>query len=336
MFSIVLLFGACDALGSAPTAVPPTATATPITDIRFIPTAVPAGLPANPLQMVMLPVSSSLYIEPEVTVEPEIGEVVLPADSTQAELDLEEAILKYSSVTVDIIPAKSPADVLEALCNVTENVSAVWVDGVSFTAALAQNCGEPIYIAQKRINNRLQNGEAGVVILNRNLGSTQLSALYTRTFCRFAVDDFYSWLLPLMVFRANNIDPTNFGEFVEYDNAEDLVNAVASGDCAGAGLSSLVYEDIVDGDEELSDDISVSFASPQIPFAVLMYPVEMQLGIRVSLTEGLKRLVDDDDDSELLRSFLGQDDLQVVELEDFADYDAFIDEVGLDFSILGN
>jgi len=316
--------------------VPPTATATPITDIRFAPTEVPAGLPENPLQMVMQPVSSSLYVEPEVTVEPEIGEVILPVSSTQAELDLEEAILNYSSVTVDIVPAANPADVLRALCDASEQTSAVWVDGVSFTAALAQNCGEPIYVVEKRINNQLETGEAGVVIINRNLGSTQLSALNSRTFCRFAVDDFYSWLLPLMVFRANNVDPTRFETVNDYDDAQEMVEAVASGECAGAGLSSIVYNDIIEDDEAISDNISVSFASPPIPFAVLMYPVEMQLGIRVSLTEGLQRLVDDDDDSELLRPFLGQDNLRVVKLEDFAEYDAFLDDVGLDFSILGN
>ena len=296
----------------------------------------PAGLPGNPLQMVMQPVSSSLYIAPEVTVEPGIGEVMLPASSTQAELDLEQAILKYSSVTVDIVPAANPADVLRALCDASERVSAVWVDGVSFTAALAQNCGEPIYIVEKRIDNQRETGEAGVVIINRNLGSTQLSVLNSRTFCRLGINDFYSWILPLMIFRANNIDTTRFETVVDYDDPQAMVEAVASGECSGAGISSIVYNDIVDDNEELSDDISVSFSSPAIPFAVLMYPVKMQLGIRVSLTEGLLRLVDDDDDSELLRPFLGQDNLQVVQLEDFAEYDAFLDDVGLDFTILGN
>ena len=303
--------------------------------------------------MVMQPVSASLYIKPEIgevilpvsgtqaeldleaTEESEIGEVIL-SSSTQAELDLEEAILKYSSVTVDIVPAANPAEVLRALCDASEDISAVWVDGVSFTAALAQNCGEPIYIVEKRINNQRETGEAGVIILNRDLGNSQLSVLNNRIFCRFGVDDFYSWLLPLMVFRANNIDPTNFETVIDYDDAQVMVEAVASGDCAGAGLSTTVYENIVEDDEALSDNISVAFASPQIPFAVLMYPVEMQLGIRVSLTEGLERLADDDADSELLRPFLGQDNLQVVHLDDFAEYDAFLDEVGLDFSILGN
>lgn len=330
------IFAACNAFASEPTAIPPTLTPTPITDVRFVPTSVPAGLPDNPLQMVMQPVSSDLYIEPEMTEEPGVGEVLLPVSSTQAELDLEEAILTYSSVTVDIVPAANPADVLRALCDATEEVSAVWVDGVSFSAALAQNCGEPIFITQKRIDNRLESGEPGVIILNRNVGNTQLSVLNSRTFCRFSVDDFYSWLLPLMVFRANNVDPTNFEAIVDYDDAQDMVEAVASGECTGAGLSGLVYSDIVDDEEELSDDISVAFGSPPIPYAVLMYPVEMQLGIRVSLTEGLRQLAGDDDDSELLRLFLGQDKLQSVELADFTEYNTFLDEVGLDFSILGN
>lgn len=331
---MVAIFAGCNSAGSEPTLPPPTAT--PITDVRFISTAVPAGLPANPLQMVMQPVSPSLYIEPEVTEEPGVGEVLLPVSSTQAELDLEEVILNYSSVTVDIVPVASPADALRALCDATDKVSAVWVDGVSFSAALAQNCGEPIFITQKRINNRLESGESGVIILNRDLGNLQLSVLNSRTFCRLGADDFYSWILPLMVFRANNIDPTSFEAIVDYDDAEAMVEAVVSGECAGAGLSGTVYGGIVEGHEDMSDNISVAFASPPIPYAVLMYPVEMQLVIRVSLTEGLARLVDDENDREFLRPFLGQDDLQSVELADFTEYDAFLDEVGLDFSILGN
>ena len=265
-----------------------------------------------------------------------MGEVMLPASSTQAELDLEEAILNYSSVTVDIVPVEKPADALRALCDATDMVSAVWVDGVSFSAALAQNCGEPIYVVQKRIDGDLESGESGVVILNRQIGNSQLTVLATRTFCRLGVNDFYSWLLPLMVFRANNIDPATFESIVDYDDAESLVEAVASGECTGAGLSGLVYSSIVEDDEELGDSISVAYASPPIPYAVLMYPVEMQLGIRVSLTEGLAQLAEADDDSEFLNAFLGQDDLQIVDLDDFAEYDAFLDEVGLDFSILGN
>lgn len=335
LMGIGLVFAGCGALGGEPTPVP-TVTPTPITDIRFVATAVPAGLPENPLQMVMQPVSSSLYVEPEVTEEPGVGEVMLPVSSSQTKLDLEEAILNYSSVTVDIIPVERPADALRALCDASEHVSAVWVDGVAFSAALAQNCGEPIYVVQKRIDGELESGESGLIIMSRQVSSGVLSNLDSKIFCRLGVDDFYSWLLPLMIFRANNVDPSRFEAVVDYDDNEALIDAVASGECAGAGLSGLVYEEITDGDEELTDSISVAFGTPSIPYAVLMYPVEMQLGIRVSLTEGLERLIEDDDDAALLGAFLGQDDLLSVDGADFTEYDAFLDEVGLDFSILGN
>lgn len=333
--SMGLVMVGCDALGGEPTPVP-TITPTPLTDIRFAATAVPAGLPGNPLQMVMQPVSPDLYIEPEVTEEPGVGEVTLPVSSTQTELDLEEAILNYSSVTVDIVPVERPADALRALCESSENVSAVWVEGVAFSAALAQNCGEPIYVVRKRINGELEIGEPGLIIMNRQFGGGVLSGLNTRTFCRLAVDDFYSWLLPLMIFRANNVDPSRFEAVVDYDDAEALVEAVSAGECAGAGLSGLVYDDIIEDDETLADTISVAYGTPPIPYAVLMYPVEMQLGIRVSLTEGLEQLSDDDDDSELLNAFLGQDGLLTVDAADFTEYQAFLDEVDLDFSILGD
>lgn len=336
LICITTIFAACNALGDEPTALPATATPTPITDIRFASTEVPAGLPANPLLMVMQPILPELFVEPEMTEEPGVGEVMLPVSSSQAELDLEDAILNYSSVTVDIIPVDKPADALRALCNATDEVAAVWVDGVSFSAALAQNCGEPIYVVRKRIDGELTNGESGIIIMSRQETNGALGGLNSRVFCRIGVDDFYSWLLPLMIFRANNIDPANFEAIVEYDDPEALIEAVAAGECGGAGVSGLVYDEISADDEELTDSISVAFGTPPIPYAVLMYPVEVQLGIRVSLTEGLERLADDDTDSQLLQPFLGQDELQSVDLDDFEEYNAFLDQVGLDFAVLGN
>jgi len=330
----MLVVSACG--GGAEATPEPTATETPITDLRFAATAVPAGLPENPLQMVVQPVTSDLYIEPEVTEEPGVGEVLLPASSTQTELELEEAILNYSNVTVDIVPVAKPADALRALCEVTDTVSAVWVDGVSFSAALAQNCGEPIYVVQRRIDNQLESGEGGIIIITRTVNNPTLSSLNGGTFCRLDVDDFYSWLLPLMIFRANNIDPANFEAVVEYDDTDELIEAVASGECTGAGLSGVVYGEMADDDETLSEQISVAYGSPPIPFAVLMYPVEIQLGIRVALNEGLQALVDDESANELLKPFLGQDTLELVDRDDFEEYEAFLDEVGLDFSILGD
>ena len=332
---IMMMFVACDSFSSEPT-LAPTVTPTPLTDVRLNTTQVPAGLPDNPLQMVLQPKSSDLYIEPEVTEVPEIGEVLLPASSTQAELDLEQAILDYSSVTVDIVPVARPVDALQALCDSSDTVSAAWVDRVSFSAALSQNCGEPILVVRKRIDGDLINGESGLIILNRNRGTTQLSVLNSRTFCRLSVNDFFSWLLPLMIFRANNIDPANFEAIIDFDNEEGLVKAVAEGECTGAGLSTVVYNDIIEDNDELAESINLAFESPPIPHAVLMYPVEMQLGIRVSLTEGVEQLADDDSDSELLSLFLGQDDLQRFIIDEFAEYNAFLEEVGLDFSILGN
>lgn len=332
---IAIVISACGGTAE-PTAIP-TETATPITDLRFVATAVPAGLPENPLQMVIEPVTAELYVEPEVTEEPDVGEVLLPISASQAELDLEDAILEYSNVTVDIVPVAKPADALQALCEATDTVSAVWVDGVSFSAALAQNCGEPIYVVQKRIDGQFVSGEGGVLILSRaELNNPQLGNLNGRVFCRVDVNDFYSWLLPLMIFRANNIDSSSFEMIVDYDTPEDLVSAVADGECFGAGLSGVVYGDIADDDEELEEQISVAYGSPPIPYAVLMYPVEIQLGIRVALNEGLAELVEDDDANELLQAFLGQDTLQLVDRDDFAEYEAFLQDVGLDFSILGN
>lgn len=339
LLCISAVFASCRAFSGESELPTPTHTPTPLsTALPEIATAVPAGLPSNPLEMYIRPVDLSVLDVPESTaeVDPDAEQTEIPAVPSEAELELEAAILNATNVTVDIIPVSRPADALAALCTSAGDASAVWVDGVAFSAALASNCGEPVYIVRKEINGRMQRGEAGVIVLNSSLGSSQVGALNGRVYCRLGIDDFYSWLLPLMVFRASNIDILNFDAIVDYEDVDSMIEAVVAGDCSGAGLSEVVYNQMLEDDEELADSLRVAITTPQIPYAVLMYPVEMQLGIRISLTDGLLELAEDDDGAELLFPFLGQDELERVDLDDFSDYSAFLDLVRLDFSILGS
>lgn len=334
---LLAIIAACRPGGNDVVLPSATPSATPLsTALPEIATLVPAGLPANPLQMLIHPVSSTMLVMVEVTEEPESATTTSATSAiTEEESVLEEAILNASSVTVDIVPVERPAEALAALCASAEKVSAVWVEGVALSAALAQNCGEPIFVVRREINDEMQTGEAGVIVLNAELGSVQMTTLREKVFCRISLNDFYSWLLPSMVFRINLINPADFESIVEYEDLDALVAAVASGDCAGAGLSQVDYERMIADDEGLEDSLELVYTSPQIPYPVLMYPVEMQLGIRISLTDGLEELAQSDS-ADLLRPFLGQDDLERVDLDDFEDYVAFLEQVGLDFSILGN
>ncbi len=244
---------------------------TPIATITPLPTATPdvvnAGQPNNPLRMVIKPA------------DPEFARLL--------EARLEDEILLASSVTVDIVLVERYADALAALCETgTPRLSVVWLDGLGYLAAQAQNCGEVVL----RIRRDQRLGEAGVVLLNATLGTGNVANLIDNTYCRLGFDDFYSWLLPSLLFRARNIDPARFEAIVDYDDTDALLTALARGDCAGAAVSQSRYNALVNGDDRRAAAIRIGESSIRFPHDVLMYPNAIPLAARLSLTEGLQAL----------------------------------------------
>jgi hypothetical protein len=93
----------------------------------------------------------------------------------------------------------------------------------------------------------VETGASGQIIINRSLGSTELSAIEGRTFCRLGSDDFYSWLLPLLVLKTEGIDLlTETEAVVDYEDIPALITAVSEGECDAAGIPEdalTAYED---------------------------------------------------------------------------------------------
>ncbi len=318
--------------------LPPTLTPTPFsTALPEIATAVPAGFPDNPIRMIIVPVDDDLLEQESILEVTEEPNSLLSSPLTQTEADLESAILDTSSVTIDVIPANRYADAISALCETRgADASVVWLDGLSYAVADAQNCGDPILITQREVGSRTQTGESGVIVVNRNLGSTNLTALNGRTFCRLGFDDFYSWLLPTLLFERANLDISTFEMIVDYEDTDALLEALSTDECDGAGVSDSTFDAFVEAEEELSADLRVAETSPEFPYAVLMYPLEVDLSIRLSLTDGLLELVNATDEGELLNAFIGEGELVRVSREDFEALQTFLDEVGYDFAQLGD
>lgn len=173
-------------------------------------------------------------------------------------------------------------------------------------------------------------GLPGVIVVNSEFGSTDLSLIQTRTFCRLDATDFYSWLLPVLVFKAANIDLT--GEnvtVVDYDDNGDLLDAVSSGDCAMAGVSQQVV------DAGLPDNVTIAQTTIPIPFNVLVYPTQAEGGVRQTLNDTLLAIASDPDSAEVLSPLLNQAALLPVSTENFADLQGLIASAGVDLADLG-
>lgn len=305
----------------------------------------------------------------------DFGVTIRNPDAIQTVYDLERdvqnqlgsqisaALFQRTGLYVDVVIVDTYGEAFVDLCDSGSGVVTIpWLDGVTYKAALARNCGEPaLQVAvttgseseftplvvvestaevtpdataeptvEPEEEPETRVGTAGVIIANRTLtsGGAGLDVVFNQTYCRLGYDDFYTWLLPLLLYKRNGIDLLRAPEtIVDYADIETLVQAVADGDCAVTGVSEDDYARFVDFDGIRRLSTSITF-----PYGVFFYPLEVGLGVRLTLNDTLQVLAD----SRPLHLLLGQDNIITVVPDDFAELDQFMASAGLDFAQLGN
>lgn len=176
-----------------------------------------------------------------------------------------------------------------------------------------------------------QTGMAGQIIVYPRLGTTDLSAIVGRTFCRLGYDDLYSWLLPTLIFSTRNIDLLEDSTVINVATVPALVEAVASGECTMAGVAEGVLESL-----EMTDSVRVATTSQPLPHGVLVYAPEVQLGVRLTMDETLLEMAEDPDAAALWKPLLNQDAMLKAAPQDFDPLRDFLEATRLDFARLGN
>lgn len=312
------------------------------------------------------------------------------------------AILDQSSLYVDVVIVGRSADALQALCASQGGVvSIAWLDGVAYTAAQAQLCGDPALLVASEMmagdvieavelpalatappaptsdpditptasptltetpspepsvtpetdveqtevpevteaptfdESDLPTGSPVLIVLSRGLGTGNIGAVQGRTFCRLGYDDLETWLLPSLLLSASGIDPlTDLASVEDYATMNLLMSAVAEGRCDAAGLTQDTLDALA---PSLARNMRVAATSEAVPYGVLMYPLEVQLGVRLTLNELLIGLaVQPDGAGQSLRWLLGQSALVPVDVDSLAAFDVFMQTTNLDFEQLGN
>lgn len=318
----VLLLAACRRQDiQAGPVIASTLTPTPrSTPLPAIATAIPAGAEGNALQMVIRPDGSM-------------------SAARSAIADFEAAILEKSGLTVKVELVERYAEALAALCDSSGGqVSVAWLNGASYVAAKAQNCGAPMLQVERGTRRDSKTGEAASLIVNADANISTLSALRGKAFCRLAYDDFYTWLAPSLILKANGLNPlTDVGTVTDYEDIPAMIEAVAAGDCDAAGVAANVFDEYADvlGDAAESIDI-LTTTDTAFPYAVLMIPPDVQLGTRLTLNDALVVLAEDSATAVKMRALLGQNAIVPVTADDFNDLTTFVESTRLDFSQLGN
>lgn len=260
LFLVLLVFAAC-----APEAeVEPTPS--------FTPTPPPAGQPGNPVRMMLVPHDADAAAE--------------------FETGLEQAILDTTDVTVDLVFAATSAEAIAELCGSTDvEVAVAWLDAVGVNAAIAQNCGEPsieVYATDSDPDTELDPSVA-VLVLDARLGTTNVSALADRVFCRIAIDDLYSWLVPVILMRGAGLTETSPEAVIEYDSVTELLDAVSAGECAGAGVSAADYNAYMDSQEN-AVNLRVAVETVPLGYRYLVTPLELPIAAGRALADSLPDL----------------------------------------------
>lgn len=291
----------------------PTPRSTPLPPV---PTVIPPGTEENPIMMVIRPPLSD--VARELITDFQIGQ-------------FEAALNEASGLVIDVTVVDRYAEALAALCGSTPTqVAVVWLDGLSYTAAAARNCGVPVLQVER-------DGETGApvqLVTSREGGIGTLAALQGERICRLRFDDPSSWLIPALILWANGIDPNTELDVIEdYPDVEALVDAVAAGECAAIGMTASDFEALAG---IVRSELQLLETTPPFPFSVLMYPGSLPLGERLRLDEALLNMMLDSSAADTLEPLLGQDNLARAVPEDFDLLSAFLVSTGLDFAILGN
>jgi ABC-type phosphate/phosphonate transport system substrate-binding protein len=258
-------------------------------------------------------------------------------DAQDAANDLENAIMDAVGLQVEIQLVEREAEALAALCaSEPGSVTVSWMNGITYLASQAENCGQALLLVERGAGQQSINDET-VIIVQLEGRISSFAQLANASFCRLSATDLQTWLFPSLLLRANDIDPIrNLEAITDYETILDLVTAVAEGDCDAAGLSASSLENLSESDAELVAQITQLPATVAIPYGVLVAPIEVPLGTRLTLQRTFIDLAEDRSVAIRMRALLGQSGLVEPEPRVFDDLNAFAAQTGLDFIQLGN
>lgn len=314
-----LVSGACRPAQAViePTDVPtftPTPRSTPLPPIA---TPIPPGQVDNPLRIVLRPDGD------RQTAEDALG-------------DFEAAILEKTGLVIQVELVDQRAEALAALCDSAGKPSVVWLDGLAYMAARARGCGQPVLQVERGPEDATQPGEAAAIIVKKDGDVSSLGALSGETFCRLGYADAYSWILPSLLLRTQQVDPFGLKAVKDYADIPKLVRAVVKGECAAGGIPAQALTLFADDLGKTADQVSILETTIEIPFALLMMPATLPLATQQALSSALVDLAETSESAVTVRALLGQQALQPVTADDFLDIGKFIADTGLDFTQLGS
>ncbi|MGJ3238484.1 MAG: PhnD/SsuA/transferrin family substrate-binding protein [Anaerolineae bacterium] len=327
-----LILGACGSIDEVPTPRPPTITPTPLsTPLPSVATAVPAGFNAdNPIQIVIVPDDLTL--------------------ANESLANFESALQELTDVAIRVTLAETQAEASTAVCaSESGTVSVAWVDGMTYTLAVAQGCG----IGRLQANTPEGIGETGVLLMSSAYAEEGISATVEDTICRIAVDDVFSWTLPVLFYSAEGVTPSDFSDLSDIADNDGLIDRLQDGSCASGGMTESAWQTYLSSDAEaggtLAEDVIIASTSPTIPYHVLLFSGSLALDAVVDIETALLTLdslsgrapasdntVETEVDAELMNALFGEGTLEELDDETDTALQTFVEASGINFAGLSD
>lgn len=297
----------------------PTQTPTPrSTHLPPVPTEVPIGSEDNPIRVIFTLTESGRSE----------GAITAAAEELQPEL------IQATGLSLEVEVVETDAEALAQLCASTpEQVSIVWVGGVAYAAAYAQNCGSAELQVARGERDSAQTGTEVALYGNVEAGVASLGALAGKTVCRLGFDDLYTWLIPTVMMRSAESDVlSDIRDVQDVDDLDALMDGLTNGDCDAAGMSIPDFEERAS--VSVRSDIAIIAQSVEIPYTVLVVPPHLPFGHKNAIIDAFITIANGAR-GDLMRPLVLQDEVVRTEDADFARLRAFFSQANIDLAELG-
>ena len=137
---------------------------------------------------------------------------------------LETILLNETELTVSVEIVNTDADALAALCASPKGpVSAVWLGGLAYAAAVAQDCGSAALQIQRGSGAKSSTGDQARIIVNSGAKIAEVADLAEHTFCRLGYSDVFSWLIPSLMIQDGGVVLSDLKAINDYTDASELI-----------------------------------------------------------------------------------------------------------------
>lgn len=211
--------------------------------------------------------------------------------------DVADMIYDKTGLVVEVNVATEYAGVVEALCADPPSVHMASLNTFSYILASELECAEVELVAVRYGSPSYR----GQIITNVDSGIQTLEDLEGKTFARPDPLSTSGWVLPMLMMKANGINPdTDLEQIVDAGGHNSVMAAVYSGDVHAGSTYEGAQSTIKDDNPDVDEKIKVVSYTAQIPNDGVQFHPQVPEDIREQIITALLEIADDEEGQKAL------------------------------------